>query len=118
MHQSRLPEMLEIPIGQPSSFLSDISPEGHRPTTEAAMSRSGGRPNNRRYSRLNWDGLSYPTLNATLAASGVSMLRILRASCSSHPVSETATDSYWLPDSSLMSRIVRFVKYFIDDGRL
>ena len=30
----------------------------------AAMSWRGGAPNMRRYSRLNWDGLSYPTRNA------------------------------------------------------
>jgi hypothetical protein len=37
------------------------------------MSRSGGAPNKRVYSRLNWDALSYPTRNAALLASRSSL---------------------------------------------
>src|SRR5580692_11230777 len=37
------------------------------------MSRIGGWPKNRLYSRLNWLGLSYPTSKAALAASSSSV---------------------------------------------
>jgi hypothetical protein len=45
----------------------------------AWMSRIGGWPKNRLYSRLNWLGLSYPTSKAALAASSSSVSIFWRA---------------------------------------
>ena len=47
-----------------------------------AASRLGGAPNSRRYSRLNWDGLSYPTRWATPVTSCGWAASSSRASCS------------------------------------
>jgi hypothetical protein len=43
-----------------AAFMSALQQRG-QPHRACAACRLGGAPNRRRYSRLNWDGLSYPT---------------------------------------------------------
>src|SRR5207249_9372691 len=49
------------------------------------ISRIGGLPKNRLYSRLNWLALSYPTSKAALAASRPSMSMRPRVACNRKP---------------------------------
>src|SRR6266568_3621496 len=49
----------------------------------------GGWPKRRLYSRLNWLALSYPTSNAALAASRLSMSMRSRAACLTYPLQRT-----------------------------
>ncbi|WP_341804970.1 hypothetical protein [Paraburkholderia caballeronis] len=67
--------------GSDASGSGDHSPFARATSLSRAASFPGGTPKNRLYSRLNCDGLLYPTENPTAATSSCCDSSRTRASC-------------------------------------